>query len=513
MGTEPIQNQVRRPSAQELQDIATRHDIALSDADARDVEEAAAGMLGAMDRVDEMWRATQTPVQTTRDPGRRPTREEDPNNAFIQLCDVTGAGTGKLAGKRVGIKDNVKVAGVPMTNGSVLHRDYVPDHDAAVVERLLAEGATIAGKLNMDDFSWSGSGETSSFGPTLNPHNPGYSPGGSSSGSGSAVASGHVDMAIGADQAGSVRIPASWCGIVGIKGTQGLVPTYGATYMDHTIDYLGPLAPTVADAALMLEVIAGADARDPQWVRGPIPTERYTEALGKGIAGLKVGVVREGFEWDFAEADVVEATRAAIAQLEALGAVVTEVSVPWWKDAWSIEGTILSHSVSAMTDSRGEGYWRDGLCDPAFQQALGEAYRGAKGEQLAPFFKVGYLVGQYLRREHHSTYFGKAQNLRVAIRQQVDALFEQVDVLVTPTVATKASSLIEGPVTLKTLGAKGSSNTHNACIFNLTGHPALSVPCGVGEHNLPIGLQIAGRHWEESTIISAAYALEQALGA
>ena len=511
MGTRQTPSQLRRPSARELREIAARHDLDISEADAQDIEAAAAGMLGAMDRVDELWETTRTSTQPARDPGRAPSREEDPYNAFIRMCEVAGAASGKLAGKRIGIKDNVKVAGVPMTNGSVLHRDYVPDHDATVVERLLAEGATIVGKMNMDDFSWSGTGETSSFGPTLNPHNPAYSPGGSSSGSGSAVASGHVDMAIGADQAGSVRIPASWCGVVGIKGTHGLVPTFGATYMDHTIDYLGPLAPTVADAALMLEVIAGEDPRDPQWVRGPITTERYSQALGRGVAGLKIGVVREGFDWDFAEPDVIEATRAAIAQLEALGAEAAEVSLPWWVDAWPIEGTLLAHSASAMTDSGGEGYWRGGLCDPAFQQALGQAYQGARGDQLAPFFKVAYLVGQYLRRDHHSTYFGKAQNLRVALRQQVDALFEQFDVLVTPTVATKATALIEGPVTLKTLGEKGSSSTHNTCIFNLTGHPALSVPCGAGEHNLPIGLQIAGRYWEESTIIGAAHALEQAL--
>lgn len=502
---------VRKPTAQEFRDIAARHGIILSEADSVDVEQIATGMLRGVDHLDELWRASFSRNQSERDPGRAPTREEDPYNAFIRVCDVQGTEAGKLAGKRVGVKDNVKVAGVPMTNGSVLHHDYVPDHDAALVERLLAEGATIVGKLNMDDFSWSGSGETSRFGPTLNPRNPRYSPGGSSSGSASAVASGHVDLAIGADQAGSIRIPAAWCGIVGIKATHGLVPTYGVAYMDHTIDCFGPMAQTVAEAALMLEVIAGPDPRDPQWVRGNVPTQSYSELLTKDVSSLKVGVVAEGFDWDFAEPDVLEATRAAITQLESLGATVREVSIPWWKESWTIQGTLLVHSASAMADAGGEGYWRGGLTDPSFMEVLGKALHDVPGSDLAPFFKVGYLVGQHLRQEYNSTYFGKAQNLRSVVRQQVDAAFEQVDVLVTPTVATKATPLSGGPVTLQALGNKGSANTHNTCIFNLTGHPALSVPCGVGADDLPIGLQIAGRHWEDLTIIQAAHALEQTL--
>jgi amidase len=501
---------VRRPTAAEFQGIAADHDIILTDAEAEEVAEAAAGMLGAVDRIDDLP-VPSIPVRyTQRNPGRRPTSQEDPYNAFIRLCEVKGAPSGPLAGKRVGIKDNIKVAGVPMTNGSRLHRDYVPDHDATVVERLLDAGATIVGKLNMDDFSWSGTGETSTFGPTQNPRNPAFSPGGSSSGSGSAVASGHVDMAIGADQAGSVRIPASWCGVVGIKATHGLIPTFGATYMDHTIDFLGPLAPSVADAALMLEAIAGEDPRDPQWVRGSIRTETYTKALTGDIAGLRVGVVREGFDWGFAERDVVDSVRAAIAKLESLGAIISDVSIPWWPDAWPIEATLLSHSVSATIDSGGEGFSRGGYADPAFQQALGKGLRSASGHDLAPFFLVSYVVGKYLRRDYFSAYWGKAQNLRMALRQQVDDVFAHVDVLVTPTTAIKPSRLLDEPLTLRALGEKGSSNTHNTCIFNLTGHPALSVPCGTGADSLPIGLQVAGRHWEESTILRVAHAFEQA---
>ena len=222
--------------------------------------------------------------------------EEDPYNAFIRRCRVVGRPTGRLAGRTVGLKDNIRLAGVPMTNGSRLLEHYVPDVDAVVVERLLDAGAVIVGKLNMDDMGFAGTSETSAFGVVRNPRNPAFSAGGSSGGSGAAVAAGAVDLALAVDQGGSGRIPASWCGVVALKPTHGLVPSFGITYLDHTIDFVCPLARTVAEVAEALEVIAGDDPRDPQWVRGPIRTEPYTQSLDAPIAGVRLGLVREAMD-------------------------------------------------------------------------------------------------------------------------------------------------------------------------------------------------------------------------
>ena len=226
------------------------------------------GLLGALELLHATpGLALRHPPAGSRDPGRRPSRHEDPYNAFIRVCDVRGAGSGLLAGRTVGLKDNIDVAGIPTSNASAT-RAFTPARDAVVVERILAAGGRIVGKLNMDDFGAGASGETSAFGPPRNPHDPTRSAGGSSGGSGAALAAGAVDLALGVDQAGSARIPASFCGVVAVKATHGLIPSQGVTHLDHTLDAVCPMASTVEDAALLLEAIAGDDWRDPQWVGG-----------------------------------------------------------------------------------------------------------------------------------------------------------------------------------------------------------------------------------------------------
>ena len=212
-------------------------------------------------------------------------------NVFVRLCRVEGAPDGTLAGRRIGIKDNLAVAGIPVTNASRT-LSYTPTVDAVVVERILDAGGTIVGKLNLDDFSASGYGDTSVFGATRNPHAPAHAAGGSSSGAGAAVASGLVDLAVGVDQGGSVRTPAAACGVVGLKATTGLVPSFGLSYIDHCFDCVGPIGRTVADVATLLGVIAGADWRDPQWVRD-LTLDDYAAGLEDGVDGLRVAVLDE----------------------------------------------------------------------------------------------------------------------------------------------------------------------------------------------------------------------------
>ena len=244
---------LRRPTPAQLVELGALDHIQLTELEARELMPAIDGLLGAIDAVCALP-SVDVPQShyTQRDSGRRPTQGEDPWNAFVRICDIQGAPSGLLAGKTVALKDNIDVAGVPTTNASAT-LPYTPVRDAVVVERILAAGGRIVGKLNMDDFAAGASGETSAYGPPLNPRDPSRSPGGSSGGSGSAVASRAADMALGGDQAGSARIPASFCGVVAIKATHGLVPSQGVTYLDHSIDFVCPMAATVDDAALLLE--------------------------------------------------------------------------------------------------------------------------------------------------------------------------------------------------------------------------------------------------------------------
>lgn len=275
-------------------------------------------MLSAFDLIDELPEPVVPAVAATRDPGRAPTAEEDPYNALIRLCDVRGAGEGPLAGVRVAVKDCIAVAGVPMTNGSRMQPRAVPTEDAVVVERVLAAGATIVGKANMEDMAMGG-GEGSVYGAARNPVDPRYSSGGSSSGSAVAVAAGLADVALGADEAGSIRIPSAYCGLVGMKATHGLVPSYGLTYMDHTLDHIGPITTTVANNARVLQVIAGPDWRDPQWVRGDVEPGDLLAGLGDGVEGRTFAVVEEALAPIGCSPDVLAAFDRACAALTAPG--------------------------------------------------------------------------------------------------------------------------------------------------------------------------------------------------
>ncbi len=479
----------------------------LDEEDAEDIGALIDQTLEQIERIDAI-RIVDAPMdRPARDPGRRPTRAEDPFNAFVRICAVKSGATGKLTGKRVGLKDNVRLADVPMTNASLLMGDYIPSIDATVVERLLDAGATIVGKMNMDNFSMGATSETGDFGPVLNPCNPGYSAGGSSGGSAAAIASGQVDIGIGGDQAGSARIPSSWCGGVAIKATHGLVPSYGITYLDHSIDSVCPMARTVEDLALALEAIAGDDPKDPQWVRGPIRTEEYSKALTGSISGMRVGVISESMQWPDSEADVNESVRAAARRLETAGAKVEEFSIPWWQDCGAILFGLLGSSISAMVESDQEGFWRGGRCDPGWQEAYGRARRaGSDGFPLR--LKVLMILGKYLRQDYCNVYWSKAQNARLTITSDLDSILQTYDILVTPTVHVKAVPLTETKERGSWKGRGAADLNKNCCPLNLTGHPALTLPCGIGSNNLPIGIQLVGRRWEEGRLFSAAAKIE-----
>ncbi|MDE0382213.1 MAG: amidase family protein, partial [Rhodospirillales bacterium] len=327
------------PTVDQLAAIAQDFGLEMTQEDLANQREAVLGAIRSLRHIDDV--PEERPLVTyPRTSGYRPHPDENPYNAWYWRTDIKGADSGPLAGEAIGIKDVVSVAGVPMMNGARVLEGYVPTIDATIVTRLLDAGATIVGKTACADFSFSGGGHTSGYGPVRNPRKPTHAPGGSSKGSGAAVAAGDVAMAIGGDQGGSIRIPASWCGVVGHKATYGLIPYTGCLAIEMTLDHIGPMTDTVENTARMLSVLAGPDPLDPRQ-RGTIPANHvqdYMPAIGAGCEGIRVGVLTEGFgqteetwpEFGLPGSDpaVDGAVRAAVRRLEERGAQVTEVSVP-----------------------------------------------------------------------------------------------------------------------------------------------------------------------------------------
>src|SRR5215468_5097878 len=297
----------------------------MGDAELKSYDALLQGNYAAYDAVDAMPDFV-PPVRYPRTPGYRPEGEENKHNAWYVKTEVKGAPSGKLAGKRIALKDNISLAGVPMMNGASTLEGYTPDTDATIVTRMLDAGATIVGKVHCEYFCFSGGSHTCAKGPVHNPNKLGYSAGGSSSGSAVVVATGEADMAIGGDQGGSIRIPSSFSGIYGLKPTWGLVPYTGVMPIELTLDHTGPMTRNVRDNALLLEVLAGADGLDPR--QGAPIVSRYTEALGGGAKGLRIGVVREGFGHASSEPDVDAKVKAGADLFKKLGATVEDISLP-----------------------------------------------------------------------------------------------------------------------------------------------------------------------------------------
>jgi amidase len=285
--------------------------------------------------------------------------------------------------------------------------------------------------------------------------------------------------------------------------------------MDHTIDHIGPITRTVADNALMLEVMAGADWRDPQWARGvpqPEDVPAYTAMAGQSVAGMKIGVIREALAPIGCTPDVLAAFDAACAQLTGLGAEVVEVSVPLWADAWAIESATILFGLHAMAASGGQGIGHLGRIDVETLAAqAAQARLGAR--DLPPFLQIALVTVEHLRDCYLGVHFGKGQNLRLELRRQVAAALDGVDLLATPTIPTVPFELLDRPASDAEMAERmGLGAVSNTCPLDLTGSPALTLPCGTGEHGLPVGLQLIGRHFDEQTVYRAAFAFEAAGG-
>ncbi len=431
------------------------------------------------------------------------------HNALVTEATVEGDpdADGPLADATVAVKDNISTEGIRTTCGSEMLADYVPPYSATVVDRLLNAGVTVVGKANMDEFGMGTTTETSAFGPTRNPADPERVPGGSSGGSAAAVAAGEADVALGSDTGGSVRCPAAFCGVVGIKPTYGLVSRYGLIAYANSLEQIGPIAGTVEEAAAALSVIAGPDpndgtTRDPTEIDGTDAGTDYVAAAdGDGdVDGLTVGVPTELF--DGADERVVETVDAAIDDLAAQGAEVTEISLP------SVEHAVQAYYVIAMSEASsnlarfdGVRYGHRAESDGNWNEAFAET-REAFGSEV----KRRILLGTYaLSAGYHDKYYAKAQDARAWVRRDFEEAFADVDVVASPTMPVLPFELgesLDDPLRMYLADA-------NTTPVNLANLPAISVPAGEAD-GLPVGLQFVGPKFDEETIIRAASAVEDA---
>ena len=406
-----------------------------------------------------------------------------------------------LGGVPVGIKDVMSTRGVRTTAGSKILGKYIPPFDCTAVVSMEAAGAVILGKMNCDEFAMGSSNENSAFHPVRNPHDLNRVPGGSSGGSAAAVAAGMAVVTLGSDTGGSIRQPASFCGVVGLMPTYGRVSRYGLIAFASSLDHIGPLAKTVKDAAIVLRTIAGRDPMDSTSVDAPVPD--YVAELDKSVRGLKLGVAQEYFGEGLDE-EVRQAVEAAIDKLQSLGCEIVPVSLPHTPYAiptYYLVATAEASSNLARYDGVRYGHRAQGV------KTLSEMYRSSRDEGFGAEVKRRIMLGTYaLSAGYYDAYYLKAQKVRTLLTRDFEQAFGKVDAIVTPTSPTAAFRL----------GEKSNDPLamYLADIYTVTadlaGIPGVSVPCGKTKENLPIGLQILGKHFDEATILRLAHAYEQA---
>ncbi len=420
--------------------------------------------------------------------------------AAIDAQVRAGENPGALAGVPVALKDNMCTRGIPTTCSSRILEGWRPPYDATVVRRLAAAGAIVIGKTNLDEFAMGSSTENSAFGPTLHPMDPGRVPGGSSGGSAVAVAVGFSSVALGSDTGGSIRQPAALTGVVGVKPTYGAVSRYGLVAFASSLDQIGPLATSVADAAAVLEVIGGHDPLDSTSIPGPL--RPITPTLHEGVDGLRIGVISE--LRDGVDPDVLARLDAAAEVLSAAGAKIEEVSVPaviYGITAYYLIAPAEASSNLARYDGVRYGLRVDAADTAAMNAATREAGFGAE-------VKRRIMLGTYaLSAGYYDAYYGKALKVRSMIAADFDRAYRDVDLLLAPTspsVAFELGAKTENPLLMYLSDVATIPS-------NLAGHPAMSVPFGTGAHGLPVGVQLLAPTLDEATMFRAAAVLEAAM--
>jgi len=502
---------------EQIKSIAHDNGFTINDEEAREYQKMLASTISSYRRLEQLPER-KLPVNYPRTPGWRPTAEDNPLNGWYWRCEIKGAASGLLQGERIAVKDVVCVAGVPMMNGSKVLEGYVPEVDATIVTRLLDAGATIAGKANCEDYSFSAGGMTCSLGPVGNPWRPDHNPGASSNGSAVLISLGAVDMAIGGDQGGSIRLPASWSGCYGLKPTYGLVPYTGCAMIEATLDHVGPMASTTEGVAKLLSVMAGEDGEDPRQ-RGLIPRDlntNYLDAMERGVKGMRIAILKEGFGQDNSDVGMLssepvtdECVRAAIGRLRDLGAIVEEVSIPMHLEAYHLWAAIAIEGAAAfMLKGNGLGTNWSGWYNTTLGEAMNKGMK-ARAQDLPPTVRNVLIQGEYMRQHYGNRYYAKAQNLRHLVRDAYDTVLAQFDVIACPTTPTRATKMVSRDASPAETVSNALGCLRNTVTADLTGHPAISIPCGVRE-GLPVGLMLTAKHFDERSLIAASAALESA---
>lgn len=496
---------IQAPSADHVMEIAASFGMDLTEDDAKSFAGLLNGLKASYDRLDRMVEP-KPEVKYARTTGAQPKAEENPYDAWAWKSTIKGASKGVLAGKKIAVKDNVCVAGLPMRNGSRVLENYVPDVDATVITRILDAGGTILGKTVCEDLCFSGGSHTSKPAPVKNPRKPTHSAGGSSSGSAAVIATGEVDAALGGDQGGSIRMPACWTGVYGLKATHGLVPYTGVMPIEPTLDHCGPMGATVEDVARLLTAIAGPDHRDPRQI--DCKTQDYLNGLKKGVKGLKIAVVKEGFDCPESQDAVDRKVRRALQELAAHGAKVEEVSIPMHTDGFDIwSGIIVEGATEVMIKGNGLGHGWEGTYTTSLLDAYARGWR-SRPNDMSETVKMVLFMGEYLHRYYHGRYYAKAQNLKWALRQAYDEVLAKYDLLAMPTIRFAATPIPGADSPREEYVARALDMVANTCPFDASGHPGMNVPCGM-EDGLPIGLMLVGRRYDEATVLRAAAAFEK----
>jgi aspartyl-tRNA(Asn)/glutamyl-tRNA(Gln) amidotransferase subunit A len=430
-------------------------------------------------------------------------------NAFLEI-DRAGAmkraesitiSEGRLAGIPIAIKDNICVEGMQTSCGSIILGNYHPPYNATVVERLLAAGAVVMGKTNCDEFAMGSSNENSAFGPVKNPWDITRVPGGSSGGSAAAVAAGIVPVALGSDTGGSVRLPASLCGVFGLKPTYGRNSRYGLVAFGSSLDQVGIFARTATDVAEVLGVIAGRDPHDATTADVPVPD--YTAELSNNVKGARLGLPRSLFG-EGLDSEVRASVEAAVNVYRDLGAEIVEVELPNAQYSIAVYYIIATAEASSNL-ARFDGVRYGFRAEDA--PALRQMYRKTREEGFGPEVKRRIMLGTYvLSAGYYEAYYGKAQQVRALIKQDFQKAFASCDAIITPTSPTPAFAIgekVDNPLAMYL-------NDIYTVTANLAGIPGISVPCGLSSNRLPIGFQLLAAHWSEATLLKLAHAYETA---
>ena len=497
------------PEISELRAISERWGLGLRE-DQLEIHRALVeGALGSYEHVDAMYDESK-PVAPTRD-SHRPDDADNELGAWYVRCDVAERESGPLAGKTLAIKDNVAVAGVPMMNGSRIVEGYTPSVDATVVRRILDAGGRIVGKAACEDLCFSGASHTSALGPIRNPWDTSKTAGGSSGGSGALVAAGEVDMAIAADQGGSIRMPSAFSGNCGIKPTFGLVPYTGIYPIEWTIDHVGPITRNMSDLATFLTVIAGPDGDDPRQASAPAGID-YTAGIEAGIEGLKVGVVAEGFGWEgLSDPGSDSLVEAASNRLSDLGAEVETFSMPEHRDALHVWNVIATDGAMWQM-IRGNGYGMNyrGLFDP---EQIEHSKRGWEEHShlASQTLKFVILCGEYMADRTGGGAYARASNVRPRINAAVDRALQHYDVLCYPTLPFPAKAIPSSDAPIDEYVARALEMIPNTAVSNVTGNPDLTIPVAGGTQ-MPVGMSLVGRQWDEVTLMRVGRAYEKHVG-